>query len=255
MTNVVIIDDDADSREVLESLLRRSGYDVRIAAICSSPDEGKNAISAHGPELVFLDVEMPGKTGFELLQELGQVSFDVIFTTAHQAYALKALKASALDFLLKPIMPDDLQEALKKFTEKRSNGHSSLNRQLQLLQEQLKGGREAGSSIAVATVASIEFVAIDDIIRIEADHNYAKIFLKEGSKMIASRPLKHFEELLRDSGFCRVHTSHFINLKHMKRYLKGAASEVVMIDGAVVDVARNRKDEFLVALQQTIKGI
>ena len=254
MFRAIIVDDDSDSSVMLQLMLKQSAHDVSVIAVCASADEAKAAIETNKPDVLFLDIEMPDKSGFDLLQELGTIDFDIIFTTAHQAHALRALRASALDFLLKPILQEDFQEALARLREKQQL-HSNLNLQIRLLHEQLSNATREINKIAIPTLEGLEFVQVADIIRVEADRSYALLFLKDRTRVLVSKPLKYFEDLLKGSGFCRVHSSHLINLAYIKRYKKGDAGEAIMTDGSEVEISRGRKEEFLEALQEKIRGI
>lgn len=239
----IIIDDEADGREALRIALERYFPEINIKRICESPEQGIEAIKSVKPDLVFLDVQMPHLSGFDLLRKVSPFDFEVIFVTAHDQYAIKAIRFSALDYLLKPVDVDDLRTAVQKVKERLEQKNTS-----QQYQSVLHNALQNGSKIdrlAVPTQDGIEFFHTADIIYCEAQGSYTNILLKGKSKALVSRNLKDFENLLADSGFCRVHHSFLINMSHVRKYVKGEGGYVIMTDDHHVDVSRRKKDEFL----------
>lgn len=196
------------------------------------------------PELIFLDVELDGGSAFDFLERVNYRDFKIIFTTAHETYALKAFKVNATDYLLKPFSPSELKNAVEKVTTQPSL--KAMDGDLRFLIEYMTGNR---SKIALPVQAGFEFVATQDIIRMEAEGNYTKFYLKGGSNILISKTLKIYEGLLEDDGFCRVHAAHLVNLKEIKQYVKGEGGYVIMTDGSKVDVSRSKKDEFISRLR------
>lgn len=245
--NALIIDDEEHCREALEHLIKDDFPEIRLVEVCTNPKDGITAIIKHDPDLVFLDVEMPGMTGFELLQQLPEINFDLIFSTAYDKYAVRAFKASALDFLLKPVDKDALTASLAKIRAKQKK--LSPLKQLEVLYENIKQSHDAFKKIVVPTITGFEYVNVKDIIRLESDSNYTTLFFNNQTKVFVAKTLKDFEEILAEHHFFRVHNSHLINLRFMKRYVRGEGGTAIMEDGKEVEISRRRKEEFLKALQ------
>lgn len=241
MIKAIIIDDEAHCRETLSMQLAKYCPQVTLVAVCRSAAEGLNAIAAYTPDLLFLDVEMPVMNGFEMLEQLPSIPFDIIFTTGYDTYAIKAIRFSALDYLLKPIDKDDLLKAVAKVNPQ---PEPQMAQQIELLLQKL-GHKPALQKIALPSLQGFELVLIETIIRCEADNNYTHVFLKSRQSLLVSRTLKEIEELLEESSFLRVHQSHLINLNEIIRYVRGEGGYVVMSDNSTVHVSRSRKDELL----------
>ncbi|GAB3925193.1 LytR/AlgR family response regulator transcription factor [Larkinella terrae] len=247
----VIIDDETNAREALTNLLKLICPEVEICGEAKNADLGIELIKKERPNLIFLDIQMPGKSGFEMLSSFGNVNFGVIFTTAYQEYAIRAFRFSAIDYLLKPIDPDELQTAVERFKSK----VSSVNpQQLQILQEQIETSpslrlvqrkKNDNQRIALPTAEGIHFVQMTEIIQCESLGSYTKFHLVKGPAIVVSRLLKEYEEILDNYYFFRVHQSNIINLEHIKRYVKGDGGQVWMSDNTEIEVSRRRKDEFL----------
>jgi len=244
MIRTVLVDDEQHCRDSLSTMLAMHFSDkVELLAQCSTVEEGVSVIRKLKPQLLFLDVEIGNSTGFNLLEQLDDFNFEVIFTTAHNHYAMQAIKFSALDFLLKPFGVDDMQEALSRL-EKKIKTHDA-NEQFRILFENLKKINNPARKLALPTLNGINFVPVQDIIRCESDVNYTTFFLTNKNKIVVAKTLKEFEELLDGYNFFRVHNSHLINLLHIKNYVKGEGGIVTMVDDSSVDVSRRRKEEFL----------
>lgn len=244
MIKALIVDDEGNARETLKMLLDQHTSNVQILGMADSAETAYQMINELQPELVFLDVEMPKGNGFDLLERFNKADFKVIFTTAYGHYAIKAIKFSALDYLLKPIDIDELKMAVQKardcIVEQRNENESE---SIKTLIENLNNTNMR--KIAIPDLDGITFVDIDDIIRCEADRNYTCIHLESGRKLLSSKVLKEYEKLFADYQFIRLHNSHIINLKHVRRYIKGEGGTVIMSDESSVDVSRRRKSEFL----------
>lgn len=242
----ILIDDEQQGLNVLTYELSRLDPGVEIIGAYTDPEEGLEAIRTLRPGVVFLDIEMPWINGFELLDRLDEIFFDVIFVTAFNHFAIKAFRYYAIDYLLKPVDADQLQEALRRVQEK----HSGLTKaHLQSLMQELGSRTEKIERIALPTMDGLEMVEVDGIIRCEASDTYTFIYLDTARRLLISKPLKHLDEILHGAGFCRVHQSHLINLRHVRRFVKTDGGHLVMSDDSVVQVARRRKEELLQLLR------
>ncbi len=243
MIKAVIIDDEAKSRSILREMLYQFCPEVNVVGDASDLQQAVKLISECQPKLAFLDVNMPNGSGFEVLQAFPQANFEVIFITAHDEHALRAIKVSALDFLLKPINISELQQAVQKatvkLTQKREQNH------LKVLIENLNQNLGGQSKIAVPIAQGLRFIQVDHIIRLEADGNYTHLHLLNNKRILSTRHLKEYEELLSANAFFRAHHSHLINLDHIVKYHRGEGGSVSMIDQSEVPVAKRRKKAFL----------
>jgi len=247
----LLIDDEANSRQAMRNLLSQLCPDVTIAGEAKNVDMGIELIHSVKPQLIFLDIQMPGKTGFDLLAAIDKVDFDIIFTTAYHEYAVKAFRFSAIDYLLKPIDPDDLVNAVARVREKHNPASTSQVQLLKQLWQQLsvnKNAQNLNQKLALATQEGIHLIEVNDIVWCESLGSYTKFYLSNGEKLVTSKLIKEYEEILADYQFFRVHQSYLISLQHVKKYVKGDGGQVWMTDGAEVEVARRRKEEFLAAL-------
>lgn len=238
---VVIVDDDEYSRASVHRQLGRYADSVIVAAECASGAEGVQAISALKPDLVFLDIQMKGMDGFAMLDALPRRDFGVIFTTSHDAYAIRAIRYSALDYLLKPIKPSEFDAALGHFIANRAVLPARLDRLVSTTKEQ-----GAPRTLVIPMRDGDRHLAVDDIIRCEADRNYTVFHLKRGERVMSSRTLSSYEEFLAENDFLRVHRSHIVNRAHVKGV--GALDELLMSDGSKVEMSRRRRAEIMVAL-------
>jgi len=246
MIRAIIIDDEPDSLESLRLAVTNYCKSVDVIAAFDSPFEGVTAIKKLKPDLVFLDVQMPQMSGFDVLQQFDKLSFEVIFVTAYNHYAVKAIKFSALDYLLKPVEIDELQRAVKKAEEKINSGPPSLHVRTARAEEPAKPSFE---KIAIPTSEGLLMIDCKDIIRCVAIDNYTEIHVSNQPKLLVTKTLKEFEELLEPHHFFRVHHSHLINLNRIVKYFKGEGGYVLMSDGVQVDVSRRKKEEFLARLK------
>lgn len=243
MIKAIVIDDEIHCQETLGILLREFCPQIQLMELCSSAKQAMKAIEKFNPDLVFLDIEMPGMNGFEMLESLSQISFAVIFTTSYDQYAIKAIKFSALDYLLKPVDPDELKNAVKKVEEQR---HLPLAEQFQILLKQINGKNTGFTKIAVPTAEGFELVPTDQVLYLEASDNYTHLFQKNKNKIIACRTLKEMEEQIQDFPiFLQVHNSYMVNLNEVVKYIRGEGGYLVMSDGSSVNVSRSRKEALL----------
>ncbi|MFT3934098.1 MAG: LytTR family DNA-binding domain-containing protein [Chitinophagaceae bacterium] len=243
MIKAIIIDDEEHCLETLSLQLKQFCPGVTVAEQCPSARQGIDAIQKYTPDLVFLDIEMPGMNGFELLEQLPRIDFSIVFTTSYDQYAIKAIRFSALDYLLKPVDPKDLVAAVQKIQQQKQ---LPLAEQFQLLLAQLKGNRGQLTKTALPTAEGFELVPADEIMHCEASDNYTHIFLKNKKKITACRTLKEIEEQLMDfPHFLRVHHSFMVNLNEVTRYVRGEGGYLIMSDGNTISVSRSRKEALL----------
>jgi two-component system LytT family response regulator len=246
MLTAIIIDDEPNSRNALRQKIATYCPEVLIIADCENGEEGIANIESKKPDIVFLDVEMPRMNGFTMLQQLKDKNFEVIFITAYDHYAIKAIKFSALDYLLKPVEIEDLKAAVEKVTQKRK--HAEGNNRVELLLQNFLEERAAHQRIAITSMEGLQFVPTDDIIYLEANSNYTSFFITGNRKITTAKTLKDFEDILPASMFIRIHHSYIINKNGVEKYIKGEGGQVVMKNGVVLDVARRKKEEFLKAI-------
>lgn len=243
----IIIDDEPYCCETIAIFLE--GVDsILIMAQCNNGIEGIEAIQKHRPDIVFLDVEMPKMNGFEMLQKLPTVDFEIIFTTSYDQYALKAIHFSAIDYLLKPVDEEELHLAIDKVRRRKNN---PISQQLTILMQKLSEPQSKISKIALPTMDGLEMISIDSIIYCESDSNYTNVHLKNNSKIVVSKTLKELEELLLDYFFIRVHRCFLVNINEVAKYKKGEGGYLILSNGATVDVSKSRKDVLLSKLQPT----
>ncbi len=248
MIKAIIIDDEINAQSLLEKTLDRYFPNkFNIVDKCISVDEGVQAIKKYEPDLVFLDIQMPEKNGFELFKQFEVINFEVIFTTAHDKFGIKAIKRSALDYLLKPINHLDLAEAVKKFEKK--NERNFAQRKLSLLLENLNVNDQNVSKIAFPTLEGFELIHTNQILYCKAESNYCSIKKIDGSTKTASKTLKFVEEILPATTFKRIHKSYVINLNYVVRYHK-ANKEIELTNGEKLPVSFRKEEEFINAILQ-----
>jgi two-component system LytT family response regulator len=216
---------------------------VKIIGTAGNANTGFDLIKKVSPQLAFLDIEMPYGNAFDLLNRLEEVNFQIIFVTAFDQYAIKAFKYSALDYLLKPINIEELKNAVDKVT-KHINSKSA-NEKITTLLHNLDPAKTANPKIAIAGLNGVTFINIENVIRMEAQKNYTIVYINNGQKILATKNLGSFEELLPESLFCRIHHSHIVNLNCIKRYNKGRGGYLEMEDGTEIEVSVRKKDSFL----------
>lgn len=242
----IIVDDEKHCREVLDHLLTRYCSDVHLLDICANGTDALRALELHTPDLLFLDIEMPEMNGFELLEKCRHRDFEIIFTTAYNEYAIKAIKHSALDYLLKPIDRDELISAVERARQHKSEkAHERIDDLLHILQNKKPARR-----FAAATMEGLIMVNADDIVYCESDSAYCKLVFRDGKSLLLSRTLKDVEETLLSEQFYRIHHSYLVNLNYVQKYTKGEGGEVSMINGTSLPVSRTRKHDFLKLLEK-----
>ncbi|HEY8898614.1 MAG TPA: LytTR family DNA-binding domain-containing protein [Niastella sp.] len=247
MIRSVIIDDEPHAAQVLQIQLEKHCPEVKVEAVCHAAKEGEKIVRAINPQLLFLDIEMPHMNGFELLEKLAPVTCKVIFTTSYDQYAIRAIRFSAIDYLLKPVDPQELKAAVKKSADLLSV--STLPGQLDILLDKLRQPATLSNRIALPTMEGLQMVPVDTILYCTASSNYTLLVLKDKQKLTVSRTLKEIEEMLEDHPFLRVHHSCLVNLHEIQKYIRGEGGTLLMSDGAELAVSRSRKDILLKKLQ------
>ncbi len=249
MLKAIIIDDEPDAVLSIELIITEYCTDVEIIGKAHSAIDGKNQIITKQPDFIFLDIDMPRGTGFDMLEMLPEINFDVIFVTAYSNYAIKAFKYSAVDYILKPIDIDELLNSVKNIKKrKQKENHPNLNLDILLKNIQNK----APKTIAVPNSAGIDFIEIKNIIRFKAEGSYTKIIISNQDNILASKNLKEYQELLPDEEFFRPHNSHLINLYHVRRYVQKDGGYIEMSDNSTVPMSRRKKDLFLKKMNNLI---
>jgi len=242
MFRAVIVDDESKARNALKKLLERHCPNIAVLAEGDCVKAGVELIRKHRPDVVFLDVQMPDGTGFDLLEQIGEIDFKIIFASAYDKFAIQAFKFSAVDYLQKPVEAEELVDACSRISG--DGKYTEINKKLEVL----LSNRNSFEKIALPTLEGIDFVKIKEIVRCESDNNYTNIFLVSGQRIVVSKTLKEYDEMLSPFNFFRIHKSSLINLGFLKKYRKGDGGTVVMEDGAELEVSRRRKEDFLNAL-------
>lgn len=236
---VIIIDDEESGRTTLRNFLRDYCPGVEVAAEAEGVVSGIGQIVLNKPDLVFLDIQMQDGTGFDLLEKLPERNFQVVFVTSFNHYAIQAFRFSAADYLLKPVDPDQLIEAVEKARQALSK--NEITTKLDVLVSNINKLEK----LALPAMDGIRFVRIDDVVRCESDDNYTTVFMKSGEKIVVSKTLKEYERMLEDLQFFRVHKSHLVNLKYVEKYVPGDGGYLILEDGSHVDVSRRKKEQLM----------
>ncbi|MDF2188855.1 LytTR family DNA-binding domain-containing protein [Paraflavitalea sp. CAU 1676] len=242
----ILIDDEKNNLINLEQLLKTYCAGVEVVDTALNATDGKQLLLQHRPDLLFLDIQMPGKSGFDLLKELPAQVCEVIFVTAYDQYAVQAVRFAAVDYLLKPVNIDELQAAVGRVWVRVRDKQKNL--QLENLLQLLQAGKEE-HRIAITTLRETRFIRTAEIVRCESSNNYTAIFLSDGEKLTSSRPIFEYEELLRDYGFFRCHQSHLVNRRFVKSWVKEDGGYLLLDNGHQVPVSRNKKELVITALK------
>ncbi|MFN8354475.1 MAG: LytTR family DNA-binding domain-containing protein [Spirosomataceae bacterium] len=241
MLKVLIVDDEASARRLLNHYLAVEVPEVGEVKLAESADKALAILKTYSPDIVFLDVEMPEKNGFDFLMEIGTPRFDIVFTTAYNQYAIRAIRFSALDYLMKPINTEDLRDAVQRHLAKKGE---SLTPLYENLKENLKKQEEKDFQLAIPTTEGVFLFKTDEILWLEAERSYTVFHLQKGNPFVASKNLKYFEETLDNMGFLRPHKSSLVNRKHIAR-ISPDYQYLVLNDGSEVEMSRRKKDEVL----------
>lgn len=238
----ILVDDELSSLQNLTQKIAKFCPNVSVVASSRDPEEALELIRQHQPDVVFLDIEMPGMTGLRMVEKLEGSNAEIIFTTAYDHYAVDAIRISAFDYLTKPIALKDLQKTVERLSQRT---RSYTKDKMETLRTSLAPTKSQEEKLAVPTGDGLEFIPIKNIIHIESSSNYSKIFLMEGSKILVTKQLGEFEEMLQPYHFFRIHNSHLINLLHVKKYSRGEGGQVTMQNDDIIDISRRKKEEFL----------
>jgi len=242
MLTAILIDDEEHAIATLSLLLEKYCPDVKVIDKCNSAEKALKSIIKSDPDIIFLDIEMPVMNGFELLEQFKDINFAIIFTTSYDQYAIKAMRFSALDYLLKPIDREELKRAVEKVKDRIQ---IPIPQQLEILMQKLRQPSNPVNKIALPTMEGLQMIPIETIVSCESDDNYTELKLKNGKKLLVTRSLKEIEESLEHHSFVRVHRSYLVNLNEIEKYIKGEGGYLVMSDGTSIDVARNKKEVLL----------
>jgi two-component system, LytTR family, response regulator len=243
MIRTVLIDDETDSIRVLQKLLETYCPQVEVVGTAEGVESGLAVIQATGPDLLLLDIEMTEGNAFDLLNQVRPLTFQVIFVTAFDNYAIRAFKYSAVDYLLKPVDIDELVSAVRRVAE-RSQQRNIID-QMQVFLDNMGTYSLAQQKMAVPTVDGLIFINLREVVRLEAKSSYTQINLENGEVVMATKTIKDYEEILPETLFCRIHNSHIINLQKIEKYHKGRGGYVILEDGSEIEVASRRRQEFL----------
>jgi len=243
MIKTIIIDDEVKARETIESMLKTYCSDVEVIDSASSVREGVEVMDKNDPDLVFLDIKMGDGTGFDLLRKIKNANFFLVFITAFEEFAIRAIKFSALDYILKPLDPDELVSAVDK--ARLAIEKENVSSRIEALFENLDMLNAKSKKIVLKTTSSVHIVNINDIIRCESEKNYTHFFTTDGEQITVSKTLKEYNEMLNDYSFYRVHQSHLVNLAHVKRYEKQEGGNLVMDDNTIVPVSFRKKEDLM----------
>ncbi len=248
MTTLVIIDDEKGVKDAIMGMVEHHLPDTKVIGTANGVETGIELIQRTNPDIILLDIKVEDGTGFTLLQKLTNNKAKIIFITAYDEYAIKAIKFNALDYILKPIDPDDLLLAIQKANQLLDKENQTI--QIENLLHFLEGNKQTSKKILLKTSESIILIEVANIIRCEAQSNYTSFFFNGGKTILVSKTLKEYEEMLHDCGFFRVHQSHLINLSYFERYEKRDGGFVVLKDSSIVPISTRKKDEFLELLEK-----
>ena len=237
----LIVDDEASNRENLQQLLQVYAPDVQVCAVAEDVDAAQKAIMLHRPELVFLDIQLYDQSGFDLLKQLGEITFEIIFVTAYDQYGIQAVKFAALDYLLKPIDIDELSAAISK--ARKAISQKQKNERLGYLLEYLKDDNQTRPRIALPLFSETRYVSINDIVRCEADNTYTRFALNGGEQVLVSKTLKEYAGMLVNYGFLRSYQSHLVNTVFIKSWLREDGGSLLLTDGTKVPVSKLNREK------------
>lgn len=247
--NTIIIDDEPKNREVVKLKVERLCPEINIVDLAANAEEGYQKIMEHNPDLLFLDISMPQESGLEMLKRFEDINFEIVFVTGYNDYALEALKVSAVDYLLKPVLDDDLINAVQKVKD-RINGKGRVTR-YDVLKHNINQKGSQDTKVAIPSNNAYDFVEVKDIIRCEGWQKYTKVYFVDGSQVVSSYNIGVFKEMLIHYDFFACHKSHLVNKIHIRKYFKEGI--ITMIDNSEVPVSRRKKDEFITEVLNDLK--
>lgn len=242
MLRSIIVDDEPKSLENLKILAEDFVKNISVVAMCRTVREALAAIKTYKPDIVFLDIQMQNETGFDLLAEIDQIDFEIIFVTAYSEFAIKAIKFSAIDYLLKPIDIDELRSAVRKVEEKRTG---KISGRLKILHDNLQGKGNDASKIALPSADGLIFIMVNEIFYCEASSNYTIFYTSENKQYVVSKTLGEYEDLLLGHNFFRIHHSYLVNLNVIKKYIKGEGGYVILNNNVSLNVSKRKRSDFL----------
>lgn len=248
----ILVDDEPDGIKTLQKMLARYCPSVNVLATCGSAAAAKEQIELLNPDLLFLDIQMPGKSGIDLIRELADRKFEIIFVTAHNEYLLQALQYSAADYLLKPVDEDRLVEAVQRAEKRMQEGKREEITET-LLYNIGKAGQPSEMRLCLPTLKGFMILKLDDIVYCEAERSYTVFHLEDKKTVTVSKPLLEYENILDDTHFFRVHKSFLINLRHVREYQRGEGGLVIMSNGAEIEVSRRKKEQFLLRIKEIFR--
>ena len=252
MIRTILVDDEPRGLNTLKKLLQEYCPELKIVAECADADSAKEKIELLEPQLVFLDISLPGKSSFDLLTELENIQFEIIFVTAHHEYTLQAFRYSAVDYLVKPIDEDLLNDAVKRAIKRITS--SSINLNIGALLHNIKKPQTTEEmKLCIPSLKGFQVVELKDILFCEASGSYTNFYFINNNIICSAKPIYEYEELLSDAGFVRIHKSYLVNLLHIKEYVKGEGGSVILSNSAEVEVARRKKDVFLTKMKEYYK--
>lgn len=240
-----IIDDEFQSRNFLHTMLKQYFPEIILLGVASSVQEGLEGINEHKPDIVFLDIQLKEETGFDLLNQLPKIDFALVFVTAYNQYAIKAFRFNAIDYLLKPIIPEELIEAVNKVKQRIASTKTDSKKLVDQLYKDIQDPKKIHDKIAISTSDGFNIIPINEIIYCHAISNYTRFYLTDKKFILSSYTLKQYDELLTSQSFFRAHRSYLINMIHVKMYKKGEGGEIVMSNGDEIELSRTHKAEFL----------
>ncbi|MFH2096906.1 MAG: LytTR family DNA-binding domain-containing protein [Bacteroidota bacterium] len=243
----IIIDDEDKAVKSIGFILTNHCENITVVGTANSVDEGVKLIYTHHPDIVFLDIEMPEANGFDLLKRIPDRDFEVIFITAYNQYAMKAIKVSAFDYILKPIDIDDISNAIKKVAQKKTKD-ADKKKNMEMLFENIRSGKPR--KIAVPASDGTRYLDVDEIFRIEADRSYSTFYFVNGNRLVVSKSLKEFAAVLEGDQFYRPHRAHLINLDYLKKHVKQGGGFIIMTDGTKIPLARQKKHDFVSVMEK-----
>jgi two-component system LytT family response regulator len=241
MINAVIIDDERHSIEMLEWLIKTYCPQVQILATCNSGEEGLQALTTLNPDIVFLDIEMPKMNGFDVLDQIKTKNFEIVFITAYDKFAVRAFKYSAINYLLKPVDPDDLTQTIKRVEDRKTKTEGA---QVELLFQSLLKKNTQIDRVALSSNDGLVFVQTAEIMYCKAESNYTHVVLQSGKKILVAKTLKEIDDTLSGKDFFRIHASFLVNLNHISRFVKGDGGYIIMPDETQITISRSKRDEF-----------